>query len=48
MKHGYDPINPLQFFRRDVQPHVEGLGEFRPDLLAGNGGYVCVWLKEDL
>jgi hypothetical protein len=48
MEHRYDSINLLQFFARNVQPEVEGLGELGPDLLAGSGCYVCVGLKEDL
>lgn len=48
MEHRYDPINPLQFFPRDVQPEVEGLGELRSDLLARSGCYMRVRFKEDL
>jgi len=48
MQHRHDPINPLQFLPRNVQPEVERLGELRSDFLARSGRYVCVGFEEDL
>ena len=48
VEHRYDLINPLEFFPRDVQPEVEGLGELGSNLLAWSGCYVCVGFEEDL
>lgn len=48
MQHPYNPRYSRQILLGHLQPQVERLDEFRPDLFAGIGRYVGVGLQQYL